>query len=287
MDRINQVSSIGKIDWKFAFNLAVGFHVLIIAGSIYLPQLLKSKPKHPEIYSVDLVNYVEPSPAPPAAAPQAVETITPKIEARKIAPIAETPPPAVPKPEKVISLKPIKKKVKKKITSEPDINRQRQLAEAKKAQQAADEAARLARQEADLQRRLLEAELAEARQIAAQINSNTNRPTGSRNSGSNSGAVLSGVEKQFYNALTTHIHQYWQLPAIKNWDPNLSTTMAITINRNGRIRSMFVEQSSGDKVFDQYVKKALQDADPLPAIPPALRKSAFDIGLVFKPGGIQ
>lgn len=287
MDRVNRVAPIGKIDWKITFNLAVGIHILFLAGAIYLPQILKSKPKHVEIYSVDLVNYVAPAPAPAAPAPvQPVKAITPKTEARKTAPIAEAPTPTVPVPEKVISLKPIKKKVTKVMPPKPDLDRQRRVVEAKKAQQAAAEAARLAQQEAELQRRLLEADLAEARQIAAQINA-TNTPSTGVSKKAGGGSNLTGAEAQFLNAIKIHIHQYWQLPAIKSWDPSLTTRVAIIFNSNGHIRNITIEESSGDNVFDQYVRKALQDADPLPKIPPVLKKTVFDIGFVFKPGLIQ
>jgi len=288
VDRVQRIAPIGKIDWKIAFNLAVGIHLLFVACVIYLPQIFKSKPKHVEIYSVDLVNYVEPAPAAPAQAAPAKpkEVVKPKPEARKTAPIAETPAPVKPAPEKVVSLKPIKKKVVSETPPKPDLDRQRRLVEAKVAQRAAAEAARQAQEEADLQRRLLEADLAEARQIAAQINANNTPSTGTSEK-QGGGSNLTGIEAQFMNAIKIHIHQYWQLPAIKSWDPNLTTRVAITFNRNGNIRSIDIEESSGDKLFDQYVRKALQDADPLPAIPPALRKSVYDIGFFFKPGGIQ
>lgn len=286
----HKTAYMGKSQWKTPLNLAITFHVAIVLGCVYVPQLLNSKPKYEKIYTVNLENFVEAAPQPAPPAPQPVVKKTVETNARKVAPIAKPQPAPEPvAPEKAISLKPRKKKIKKKLpTKNNEQLRAKRIADAKKAQRAAEEAARIAQMEAELERKMLEDSLRDARQVAQQNNNRTkNVKSTSRSSSRTGGAQLSGVEKQFFNAIVSHLHSYWQLPEHKSWDRNLSTTIAITINSKGKVKSMFIENSSGDKIFDQYVQKALRAADPLPKIPPAMKKSYFDIGLVFKPGGIQ
>lgn len=288
-----------RTEWKTPLNLAITFHVLIVLGGYYLPPFFDFKPKHPEIYIVDLVNFVEPSPAPEIEQQVQPPIVTPeKIDpkkARKEAPIAQVEPrQEVAPPIKAISLKPRKKKIKKKIplkkvvdTKKQDRIKKQRLAEALQAHKIAEEEALIAQQEAELERKLMEANLADAKRVVQQNNSRKKNNRNSSNKKSSSSSNMSGVEKQFFNSIVGHIHGYWQLPGYKLWDKDLSTTIAVTISANGKIKNMFIENSSGDKIFDQFVLKALRAADPLPNIPPALKKQYFDIGLVFKPGGIQ
>lgn len=279
-------------DWKLPLNLAIGFHIVVALSCVYLPQILNNKPKHPKIYTVDLTNFVEAVPQQQAVPPKKTPLPVAKpveTKARKVAPIAPAEPVKQNAPEKVISLKPLKRKIKKKLPPQPDpqVNKRR-IEEAKKAQREAEEAARIAKQEAEFERKLLMDSLRDAQQVAQQNQNRTDSfKPGSNSSNQTSSAALSGIEKRFFNAIVSHLHSYWQLPEHKSWDKNLATTIAITINSKGKIKSMYIESSSGDKIFDQYVQKALRAADPLPNIPPAMKKSYFDIGLVFKPGGIQ
>ncbi len=279
--------------------MAAGFHLLVFLSVVYLPQLLDRPSKLPEIHSVDLVNFVEPAPAPPPVVEKPAEPVVqPKknsVSNKKNALPAAVEPaqPVIKKaPQKAISLKPLKRKIKKKIKkkkpAKPKNNlKKRRFEEAKLAQKRAEEAARIAQMEAELERKLLEQNLAEARAVVRQ-NQKRSQSVSRRNSNNTkSGANLTGIEKQFYNAIATHMHNYWQLPEYKKWDKNLSTRVALTISASGKIKSMRVEKSSGDTVFDQFVQKALQSADPLPKIPPAMNKRYFDIGLVFIPDGLQ
>lgn len=288
-----------KTEWKTPLNLAITFHVLIVLGGYYIPHLLNFKPKHPEIYTVDLVNFVEPSSTPDVnhqvQQPVATQKKIAPEKIRQEAPIAQIEPtPEKVAPVEAISLKPRKKKIKKKVdvkkaadTKKQDRLKKQRVAEALQAQKVAEEEALIAQQEAELERKLMEANLADAKRVVQQNNS---RKTNNRNSSSKRGGSssnMSGVEKQFFNSIIGHIHGYWQLPEYKSWNKDLSTTIAVTISANGKIKNMFIENSSGDKIFDQFVLTALRASDPLPNIPPALKKQYFDIGLVFKPGGIQ
>ena len=283
-------------NWTIPLNLAIGFHILLAFSIIFLPGLLKPRPKFEDIYTVNLIDFSEPAAEqvtapPPQKAPEPKAEPEP-VKAEKQAPVLEpvkVAPPA--EPVKAVSIKPLKRKIKKKIIKKPDqnIERQKQLeklkrqsiAEALKAEKIAAEQARLAAEEAERQQKLLEQQLAAVRNQVRSSSKTTTAKTGA------SSGAKSALSTQYHGAIMNHVTQYWSLPEFKNWNAGLSAVVVVTISKNGRISKQFFEKRSGDSAFDQYVRKTLQDADPLPPIPAALRKSQIEIGLVFRPGSIQ
>jgi len=258
-------------------------------------------------------------PAPPKPAeiikPEIIKQIPPPIE--KPIPVPEpavTPEPvAPPAPVEAISLKPLKQKVKKEIKEIPDKrveeakvrrdelkNIAQQLQEEAKKEAAAQEtikqqrqlaAAREQARRADMEARLAMAEAERAAAEARKALSGQLRAGSSRNASSSAnsgGAQTMGVlEQQYYATIVGHVKQYWQPPDVKSWDRNLLAIVSISIAADGRIVSQTIEKESGDKLFDQFVLKTLEAANPLPAPPPALQKQRMEIGLRFKPNGIQ
>ncbi len=296
-------------EWKLPLNLAIGLHVLLVLAVIYIPNLFRSRPIHPEIYTVNLVNLAEPTPkTAPRQKPKAVSRKTPpevkvkevKIQvpqpvAKKAAVPTPIPPPTLTK--KAVSLKPLKRKLARDPKYDELINNRIRklqalekrkelekihrirLSESLRAQQKAEQEARIAAEELK--------QLLRSSSPAPQTNDNsTNQKTqsGTQNSSNNDS---SAVEKQYFAAISNRVQQYWALPEMKTWDPSLTAIIWITINREGIIVSRHFEKGSGDKFFDQYVEKTLHDAVPLPRIPSALNKTEIEIGLRFKPTGIQ
>ena len=124
-------------DWKLPLNVAIGIHLLVFLGAIYLPGIFKAKPKFADVYTISVINVAEPNngrqaaaktqkaaPRPPAKAQKTAASrpaktqeatpppvVIPPVKAKKVAPIAETPKPVEQAPPKAISLKPIKKKI--------------------------------------------------------------------------------------------------------------------------------------------------------------------------------
>jgi len=277
--------------WLLPLNLAVGFHLLLAFSIVFLPGMFKSKPRFEDIYTVDLISIADQpaQQAQPAAVadPPPVEPAKPEPEAVSIAPEKVEPPP---KPVEPVSLKPLKKKIKKTVVPEENRDQARQreaerqrrqhLAEALRAEQLAAEQARLTAEEAAREQQLLEQQVAQIRRQAQQSTTSSSGRTGSS-------STLTILERQYYTAIVNRITQFWALPEFKRWDPSTQAVVVITISQDGTITNHFFEKRSGDPVFDQFVSKAVQDANPLPALPPALRKSSFEIGLRFTPGSIN
>ncbi len=292
------------LGWKLPFNLALLLHILLLSSAIFVPKYLHRKPILPDIYTVDLINIAETLPAasPAVSRPQTntgIKVQKPVVkEAKKTAPIAELQSETISvQPVKAISIKPLKRKLKKKIT--PDTSARdagRKLAaEQTRQQQLLNERRQQLLQEAKRQKNIADAEAKLAANEAVNALKQSLRAdamvTSEKNSrgttGARRGGTSSGLEAQYFSSIFSHLHQYWSLPDIKPWSNDTTAVVVVSISKNGRIISHKFEKHSGDTVFDRFVSRTIEDANPLPAIPAALRKSSYTIGLRFRPGGIQ
>ncbi len=276
--------------WKLPFNLAIAFHFLVIIGALYLPDILHRKPLHQNIYTVDIINISEPTsntPPPVQAKITAPDKpLHPKAVSLSKAPLL----PEIP-PKKVISIKPIKQKIKKKLPKNTkkvldetqakklaEIRRQK-LAEALRAERIADQRAKVAAEEAvnELKRMIRTANTTQPA-LAKSNHTSTKRSSSTGNS---------AVENLYYASIFNRLHQFWSLPEYKEWDSSLTAVVVVTLSKKGALIDYFFEKRSGDRVFDQFVQKTVQDAEPYPQIPPVLKISRREIGLNFTPGSIQ
>jgi TonB family protein len=301
-------------EWKLPLNFAVGIHVMIVLAALYLPGFFKAKPKFADIYTVSLVNIAEPVAAPPSAKPQAsAPTPAKKIQdsappppapappkAKMEAPIAEIPPKAEPEPvptpapPKAISLKPLKQKLIKEIKevkeqevppkkNDQDLKKVQKLAEALREESVLTERARIAQEALEQERRVLtqsnKGRMAQSTESA--VGPQTNAPAQAV------GGSNTLLENQYNAAIANRLQQFWSIPENLQKDPNLTSIVVITIKIDGDIANMVFESKSGDPIFDQYVSKTIEKANPLPPIPPALKKQRYEVGVRFKPGSIQ
>ena len=256
-------------------------------------------------------------PPEPTPAPKPPETIKPVVTKQitpppeKPAPVPETVAPepvAPPAPPDAISLKPLKQKVKKEIKEIPDTkventkvrkeelkNIAKQLQEEAKKETAVQEtikqqrqlaAAREEARRADLEARMAEAEAKNALRDQLRASNSAASSAAAQQSSANN-AQMGILEQQYYATIMSHVQQHWQPPDVKTWNPNLLAVVSIVIASDGKIVSQDFEQASGDKLFDQFVLKTLEASNPLPPPPAALQKQRLEIGLNFKPSGIQ
>lgn len=292
--------------WKLPLNLALLLHVLILSGAILLPQYLPQKYILPEALTVTLVSSAPaPAPAvaiaPPKSVPQkpAATIKIPKLQqakSRKIAPIATpvTPPPAVePVKTRAISIKPLKRKIKKKIPASTSVanNRQRKDAQLQKAR--LEQQRQYLLQEARRQEKLAAAEEAAAndavKALRQMLRTDAAIPSPSPSVSSKPSPGSSGniITDQYNAAINGILMENWALPDIKPWSSDLLAIVIIDIAKNGRIIRHSFEKRSGDRVFDQFVSRTIQESNPLLPIPAAMRTTQYSIGLRFRPGQIQ
>lgn len=329
-------------EWKLPLNVAIGIHVLVLLGALYLPTLFKTKPKFADIYTVSIINIAEPAAStPPAAGPKASQppVSTPPKKAEKPVPVVkpqekvvkapvpidkpqqkEAPAPVpiaepeekidpTPAPQKAISLKPIKKKkiqnIKPVEESKPpenikprenqvrkqeiERNRRETLAKAIREEELLAAKAQLAQEALEAERNLLQPS---PRQSASNVNKVAARSSADSNNQISTATAASGgstnlLESQYLASVFNRLHQFWAPPEYLQQNPDLTAVVVITINLDGNIADMLFESKSGDRVFDQFVNSTIEAANPMPPIPPALKKQRFEVGLRFRPGSIQ
>ena len=295
-------------EWKLPLNVAIALHVLVILGALYLPGIFKAKPRFADIYSVSIINIADPASGPAPSKIQPVKakkaTPTPVIshptpkQSPKAAPIAKiekkvepVPQKVVPVQQKSISLTPLKKKKIQDI--KPQVNQERKrevqrkirqrLAEAIREEELLSEKAQLAEQALEDERKLL--------QPQQPLNNLPTTSASSASQDSSSSAAAGGssslIESQYLASIRNRLDQFWAPPEYLQQDPNLTAVVVITINLDGKVANMLFESKSGNRIFDQFVIKTLEDAAPMPPIPLAMKKQRFEIGLIFKPGSIQ
>jgi colicin import membrane protein len=299
-------------DWKLPLNFAIGIHLMVLLGALYLPGLFKAKPKFADIYTVSLINIAEPVLAPPSAKPQAATPAPAKVQesapppppatfappkAKKVIPVADVPekiepaPAPVPTPQKAISLKPLKQKIVKNVKeqevlpkkSDQDLKKVQKLADALREEAILTESARLAQEALEQERKVL-AQSNKGRSTE-QVESGSSKQTS--NAPAVSGSSTNLLESQYQAAIASRLQQFWSIPEYLQKDPNLTAIVVITIKIDGDIANMVFESKSGERVFDQFVSKTIEAANPMPPIPPALKKQRYEIGFRFKPGSIQ
>ncbi len=181
-----------KTQWKMPLLCALSLHLFVFGGSIYAPEIFKTKPKFAKIQMVSLVNLAPPAPSktsssapsrqkpatpPPAKQPQPKPPPAKKeVTAKPVAPVKKAAkkiekPVVDDAPTKTISVNPKKKKIKKiapakekpKTKPKPDLKKLR--AEKERAQRKAQEIAQRLKKEALLEK---EAQLAAERAKLAQ-----------------------------------------------------------------------------------------------------------------------
>lgn len=289
MPQVLTVSFADGSDWKLPVNIAVLFHVAIILGTVFGPGLFDRKPKYEDIYTVDLINIQDTVVAQPQQASPEPAKQPPQKSDKPAVSIADTPPePKVQEKEvvKPVSIKPLKqKKVNKKALAETikkklELEHKKNLQTAREAERKASEAARIAASEAVQQ---LKDVIRESNSFSLSAPSQTPLPRAS----SSAGGKRNVIENQYYASVFSSLQPHWKLPEYKAWDKDLVATVVIRVTSDGRIIDQFFEKKSGDRLFDQFVLKALQDGSPLPPIPAALNKNNLELGLKFVPGSIN
>ena len=80
------------------------------------------------------------------------------------------------------------------------------------------------------------------------------------------------------------ISGFWTAPPVDITGKALTVTVRFRLERDGRVGSVIIEQSSGNDYYDMAAQRAIQSAIPLPPFPPDLTDSYFDAHFTFAVG---
>jgi colicin import membrane protein len=271
------------------------FHVGALVLSAAWGDLPARHPRLPPVAVVDLVGAPARPQAPPARAPSPPQRAEPAPPPR--AEPAPQPPPAarkeraaaaVPAPQAAPPAVEPSAPVREPSAANDDAlaERIRRMREERTASDRIREAARMARQERELQQAI--GGIRE--RVAHRVDLTAARPAprgaaASREPMGAEGAAgtvrLSPEHMAYFRALDERIRSSWVNP-VKNTE-DLMVVVAITIERDGRVSDVRMERTSGNPFFDDSVRRAIRKASPLPVPPEQLRggESYYEVGFRF------
>ena len=269
---------------KVPLLLTIATHFAVLILTITAPFLMSRALDIPEVYSVNLYQVTEaPSPAP---APKPVRVSKPAtkkaITAKAVKPV---------KPD-AISLSPIRQRLLKE-RQEKEVQRTREELRLRKMEQvraelqeqhAAKEARETASKALSRLTDLLKSTTASRGSEKQSSQATTTGPA--TGSGEIDPRKLEALA-QYKSRLSQHIYPYWQLPELQDWDENLRAVIVLRVKRDGTVTSSYFEKRSGDLRFNQYVKKAIDNAQPLPPFPIDFHQKTEEIAVTFYPGGLM
>ena len=294
-------SEIKKTTWFFTFGCSTFGHILFFAIIFFFPTLNDSRRITPTVIDIDLVSITEKVIQEPElqtikeksvdtvetqapleqVEPQRTEPPEIQYEPKQHQPLAPIEPPKTltplkplpeivkppPEPEK-IDIKPIEKPEIQKIPEVPKIKRSLKKKTIKKAQIAQKRQKQKHLQDT-LQRLKHRVRINEAHQ---RVRSN-GRP-----------AKSSVKLMDIYNAdAGTRIRRNWALSSqLINYQTDFEVRIRVTIMRNGYIKSTIFEKKSGNKYYDESIRKAVKKSNPLPPLPNAFLGPFHTVGFNFR-----
>lgn len=91
---------------------------------------------------------------------------------------------------------------------------------------------------------------------------------------------LSAELKAYVEKISKVINGAWSLPEnLRN--KGFKTILSIHVRRDGAIESLWIEEGSGNKFYDESTLRAINKVSPLPPLPKGWKDDAIDLGLIF------
>ena len=284
---VGQWRSISQDNYrKIPLLLTMAFHLAVLLFAIGAPFIMFTQtPRIPEVYTVNLFNAQEVAPPPVTR----VVKITIPAQKKAVAPR--------PVKKAAVSLSPIRQQLEREMKEKKARKKQKELQLREMEQVKLD----LLREQAENEAKQAEEDLAEAKkEVALKISdlyktgdyeSRSNQryavesAKNSTRKGENDRHKLEALEK--YRArLFEHISPHWQLPELQEWDESLRVVILMQVKRDGTIINSYFEKRSKNLRFNQYAKKAIDNAQPLPPFPIDFNEKSEEIAVTFSPGGL-
>jgi len=272
---------------KIPLLLSFAVHLGVILFSIVAPLIMYDPSLNiPEVYTVNLYNVPEVAPPPPSVA-KIVQISTP------------TPKKAIAQKHvkrDAVSLSPIRKRL---LKEKKDKEARKRLNERKK-REINQVKMELLQEQAENEVRQAEKVLLEAKKEAAakiaELYKRSVESIASQQVVEESSVINSrngDIDRQKLEALDRyrarlfdHIAPHWQLPELQDWDESLRAVIIMQVNRDGSVTNVYFEKRSGNQRFNQYARKTIDNAQPLPPFPIDFHDKSEEIAVTFSPGGL-
>lgn len=257
-------------------------HVIVISAGVFLFNAGSRKEFFAPVYTVDLI-----APGPPG--PRAETVNEPESDAPKT-PEAKT-------KENTAEIEAAKKetvKIQKKTPKDAAslyeaLKRVEESVKKKEAAVAIDSRIREIRKKQEAESRETGKRLEE---LKKEIGSKTAKTGGGAvkaagkpgtKGGGTTGGKLKSEHPAYYSIIHDKVQEQWIYP--EGFElKKISIIVGIRIDKNGKLLELAVEQSSGNKRFDESLLNAVKKAEPFPPLPRDFEGKYLETGLRFCPG---
>lgn len=94
---------------------------------------------------------------------------------------------------------------------------------------------------------------------------------------------IGGAAFAWYRASVTNaLYGHWRRPVVSGIREPIEVRVAFEIMRDGNVRGLRIEESSGVPTLDRSALRAVSDATPLPALPSMLHEPYLPASFVFR-----
>jgi TonB family protein len=272
----------GQKRFYIAVGVSLAVHALFVTYFLFHKGPPVTRKFHTPMHMVELIQKAAPQPQAAATRPKPVAKPTPKPKP-KAKPVPKTKPivKAKPKPK----VKTIPKKAADPIPQRTEADVRDRIAKLREAQaeKVEETPEEPQRTEADVRSRI---DALRDKMSASDPAPATTAPT---TSSGVQGARASGIRgtlqmlrfTAYKNKVWAHVKANWIVPpSLKGRD--LTVIASVTIDRDGNILEHWIEEPSGNSIFDQSAIRALLRANPLPAVPSEIPDSEIKDGFGFE-----
>ena len=96
-----------------------------------------------------------------------------------------------------------------------------------------------------------------------------------------SGGPMDIAVKEYYNSIWSLIKSNWVIPEYLK-GRGLVVVIGLKVGRDGKVKDLKIEKSSGNKVFDDCAVKAIRASEPFPPLPKEIKGEYLDLGVIFR-----
>ncbi len=95
------------------------------------------------------------------------------------------------------------------------------------------------------------------------------------------GGVVDPVMQKYHVDIREKIAAAWRKPVSAK--KGLETLLTIKVRRDGVVVDINIDQPSGNRTYDESIRRAIMAAEPLPRIPASIREENLELGFRFRP----
>lgn len=262
------------------------FHAVIISAGLFLFEAGSKRDFFTPVYTVEII--APSSVSGPASTPEAAET--PVAEAIEEKGPAKEEKKAEAKTEKVRvkesasvseALKKVEERVRKK-TEEASVSSRIEEIKKRQEERARETGSRLSELRKELGSKVDKAGPAPSANDSKSIAKSAKGPA-SGAATSTGGGNLKSRYPAYYSIIHDRIKDNWLYPEGFDYK-KISVIVSIKIDRSGSLLESVLEESSGNKRFDESLMNAIQKASPFPPLPHEFEGKYLETGLRFCPG---